>query len=301
MTASLAIGLGLAAVCAVGTNFGWLVKHRGAQEIAPMRHRRPLRSIRVLFGSRRFAWGVIIASAAGLLHIAALAFAPISVVQAVLATGVVVLAVLAGGVFGLHVPPRQWAGVTLSAAGLALLAITLPTIGGAHNRFSATEMASFDLVLALVSLLLLTGPRLRRFAFHDGVLIGAAAGIYFGISDVAIKGLIGVAHEGIASLLLSPWLLVAIVTGVAAQYVSARSLQTGDAVPVTAYTGLAVNVANIAGGIVVFGDPLASGLGGTIVEMAGFALLCAAAVLIRTPAPSSRTVRVPRLISPSST
>jgi hypothetical protein len=49
-------------------------------------------------------------------------------------------------------------------------------------------------------------------------------------------------------------------------------------------TGLAVNIANIAGGIIIFGDPLAHGLPGTIAEATAFALICAAALL--TPAPT---------------
>ena len=51
-------------------------------------------------------------------------------------------------------------------------------------------------------------------------------------------------------------LTAAIAASVAAFYASARGLQDGDAVPVIAVTGTAANVATIAGGIIVFGDPL---------------------------------------------
>jgi len=85
-------------------------------------------------------------------------------------------------------------------------------------------------------------------------------------------------------VLLSPWLLVAITAGLLAQYVSARSLQSGDAVTVTAMTGLGVNVLNITGGILAFGDPLAHGLPGTLAETVGFSLICAAAFLTPVPA-----------------
>jgi hypothetical protein len=284
MSASVAVGLGLAAVCAVGTNVGWLIKHRGAQQTPRMRHRRPWQSVRGLFASRWFVAGLAIASVAGLLHIAALALAPISVVQAVIAGGVVILAVAAERTVGWQVSSRQWSGVILSAVGLSLLAITLPEIRGAHAHFSSGDMATFEIVLLAASVLLLLSPRLHVLAEHDGALIGAASGVLFGISNIAIKALLGIAHSGIAAVLLSPWLLVAIGAGIVAQYVSARSLQTGDAVSVTAMTGLAVNIANIAGGIIIFGDPLAHGLPGTIAEATAFALICAAALL--TPAPT---------------
>ena len=41
-------------------------------------------------------------------------------------------------------------------------------------------------------------------------------------------------------------------------FASARALQDGDAVPVIAVTGTAANIAGVAGGIVVFGDPVAA-------------------------------------------
>jgi len=91
-------------------------------------------------------------------------------------------------------------------------------------------------------------------------------------------------------LLGSPWLAVVLASGMLAQYVSARSLQSGDAISVTALTGLAVNVANIAGGIVVFGDPLAGGWASSIVEVMAFALICAGALL--TPAPALTRTRL---------
>src|SRR5262249_53564101 len=136
MSSAVALGLALAAVCALGTNVGWLIKHRGAQQSSRMRHRHPLRSIRVLFGSRWFLVGLVIATPAGLLPIAALPLAPISIVQAVMAAGVLILAVLAEPVFGWRVSPRQWSGVILSAVGLSLLVLTLPEIHGAHAHFA---------------------------------------------------------------------------------------------------------------------------------------------------------------------
>ena len=65
-------------------------------------------------------------SAPGRLHVGALALAPLSLVQAVLAGGVVLLAVMAERLFGFRVGPRQWLGLGLTALGLVLLGVTLP-------------------------------------------------------------------------------------------------------------------------------------------------------------------------------
>jgi hypothetical protein len=95
VTAEVAIGLAIAWVAAAATSLGWLMKSRGARSSARMRHHRPWRSMRALFASRWFAAGVLIASVGGVLHIAALGLAPISTVQAVMASGIVVLGVMA--------------------------------------------------------------------------------------------------------------------------------------------------------------------------------------------------------------
>jgi drug/metabolite transporter (DMT)-like permease len=254
-----------------------------------MRHRHPLRSIRVLLRSRWFVVGLVIATAAGALHIGALALAPISIVQAVMAGGLVILAVLAEPIFGWQVSGRQWSGVILSAIGLALLGITLPAIDGAHNHFSVTTMTAFEAFALIGSVVLLIAPRFRRLAAHDGALIGAASGVMFGIADIAVKAMLGTAHTSILAALLSVWLPVAVGAGMLAQYVSARSLQTGDAVSVTALTGVAVTIINIIGGIIVFGDPLAHGPAGTLAEALAFALICSAALLTPMPAGTART------------
>jgi drug/metabolite transporter (DMT)-like permease len=130
---TLNLGILLALVCAIATQLAFLYKHRGANEAPSVDVRHPLRSGKALFKSKWFALGMGIALGAWLFHVAALALAPMSVVQAVLSTGVVMLAVLADRIFGFKVGLRQWAGVAMTAAGLCLLIITLPATSGAHS------------------------------------------------------------------------------------------------------------------------------------------------------------------------
>jgi hypothetical protein len=114
-------------------------------------------------------------------------------------------------------------------------------------------------------------------------MLGAAAGILFGVSDVAIKALSGlIGSAGVAGL-LTPWTLVMIVASVAAFYASAKGLQDGEAVPVIAITGTTANVAGIVGGILVFGDPMSASPVGLVVQCLAFVLVLVAAWL--TPAP----------------
>ncbi|HTX47688.1 MAG TPA: hypothetical protein VMD48_15495 [Solirubrobacteraceae bacterium] len=277
------LGILLALACALATNVGFLYKHRGACAAPDVDMRRPLRSARALYSSRWFAIGMLIASGAWIFHVAAMAIVPLSVVQAVLAGGVVLLAVMAERALGVRVGRRQWIGLALTAGGLLLLGLTLPAVHGAHSRFSVPGMIAFEFGLIAAGTLLIMGPRIGAPAHHHGFMLGAASGIMFGVSDVAIKAISGmIGAHGIAGL-LTPWTLVTIAASIAAFYASAKGLQDGDAVPVIAITGTAANVAGIVGGIIVFGDPLGGSPLSWIVQFVAFGLVLTAAWLMPGP------------------
>jgi drug/metabolite transporter (DMT)-like permease len=278
---TLNLGILLALACAVVTQLGFLYKHRGANAAPKVDIRRPLRTVRNLFASPWFAIGMAVALGAWLLHVAALALAPLSVVQAVLSTGVVMLAVLADRLFGFKVGRRQWIGVAMTAAGLLLLVITLPASAGAHSSYSLAGMLAFEGGMLAVGALLIAAPRAGAPDHHHGIMLGAAAGVLFGVSDVAIKALTGL--DGPLAILLSPWLGITILASVIAFYASARGLQDGEAVPVIASTSTAANVTCILGGIVVFGDPMPSDVVGIALQAFAFTLVIVAAIV--TPPP----------------
>jgi drug/metabolite transporter (DMT)-like permease len=259
VTPQILVGLLLATGCAVATNVASVLKHRGANAVPPLRIRTPLRSLRLLLGSRWFALGFGLALLAGVMHIAALALAPMSVVQVVLAAGVVLLAGLATRLLGCVVPLRQRIGLFAAAAGLALLVVCGPHLQGAHSSFGWRTLVGFEALVAAAGLVLACGPRHRRLLHHRGVLLGAAGGAFFGLSDVAVKAITGLAGHGAAATAIAPWLTIALTGGIAAQVFAVRGLQEGEAVPVIALTGVTANIANIAGGVLVFGDPLAHG------------------------------------------
>src|SRR4051795_856416 len=139
----LSIGILLAIFCAFATNVGFLLKHRGACAAPDVSIKHPVASAVGLFRSKWFAVGMLVALGAWVFHVAALAMAPLSVVQAVIAGGLVFLTVLAERYFGCSVGTRQWAGVGLTALGLVLLAVTLPTHVGSSS-YSTVAMVAFE-------------------------------------------------------------------------------------------------------------------------------------------------------------
>jgi hypothetical protein len=277
------LGILLALACALATNVGFLYKHRGARAAPAVDMRRPLRSAKLLFASPLFALGMLIACGAWIFHVAAMAVAPLSLVQTVLAGGVVLLALMAERTLGLTLGRRQWTGLILTAGGLMLLGVTLPASHGAHSQFSLPGMIGFEASLIVVGTLLIMGPRIGAPLHHHGFMLGAAAGILFGVSDVSIKALSGLISASGPVGLINPWTMITVAASIAAFYASAKGLQDGDAVPVIAITSTAANVAGIVGGIIVFGDPLPGNPLSLAIQCLAFVLVLAAAWL--TPAP----------------
>jgi drug/metabolite transporter (DMT)-like permease len=284
------IGIGLAFAAALLTNLASLFKHRGCHRAAPVRLQEPLRSARGLASSPWFAAGWGLAAVAWLVHIAALSMAPISIVQAVLAGGAVTLAVMAQRVFGDAVEPRQWLALLLGGAGLALLVLTVPHFSGDHSGFEVGGMLAFEGGLALLAIGLALGHQSARLADHSEILLAAAAGVLFALAGVAIKGLTGA--SGVSIAVLAPWIALTVVAGIGAQYAAAAALQRGGAIETIGLIGLIANAAQIAGGVLVFGDPLAASPLGLVLQGSAFVMVCASALLIpsrRTTAPLAIT------------
>ena len=107
---TLDLGILLALACAFVANLGFFFKYRGANSVPKVDLRHPFRSARPLYSSKWFTLGMIIATASWGLHVAALALAPMSVIQVSLAAGVVFIAVMADRMFGFKVGRRQWIG-----------------------------------------------------------------------------------------------------------------------------------------------------------------------------------------------
>jgi drug/metabolite transporter (DMT)-like permease len=293
---SLAIGLGLvcALLSALGTNLAFLLKHRGAVAAPDVDVRHPLRSAIDLFRSRWWSIGWAVAAVAFALHVGALALAPISIGQAVLAGGLVFLAVLAERFFGFHLGRRQWMGISLVAVSLVLLTVTGGSEGGRNADYSLTGMIVFEGIAICFGVLLVVSHAIDRIPAQRGVLLGMAAGLGFGISDVAIKALSGDLDSG-PSGVLSPWSVVIVTAAVFSFFASARSLQIGDGVAVIAVTSVAANLSVILAGLTVFGDRLGTDAFVVGVRGAAFGLVLVGAALIPAPVRAGEALKEPAM------
>jgi drug/metabolite transporter (DMT)-like permease len=277
------LALALASASALATSVAFLLKQRGAVLAPSVRVRHPLRSAVALFRSRWFALGWVVAVGAWGLHVGALSLAPLSVVQAVLAAGLVFLAVLAERFFGFALGRRQWIGVIITSIGLAIIALTVGPRGDDAPKYALTALIVVECtVFALATGLAVMSMNHAALRARQGLYLGAASGALFGVSDIALKFLTHAVEGGLGEL-ISPWTGAALAASVVAFYTSARGLQIGPAVEVIAITAVAANLTAILGGILVFRDSIGAGPVGITGRMIAFGLVIAGAALIPAP------------------
>lgn len=297
-------GVLLALGSAVAGSVGMLLKQRGASAAPTVLARHPVRSALNLFGCRWWTMGWLVALAAWSLHVGALSLASLSIVQAVISAGLVFLAILAERFFGFTLGHRQWAGVLVTAVGLAVLALTQAPTPDEHAS-PAALIAVESSVIAISGLLICASTRLGQLHPSKGILLATAAGGLFGTSDIAIKHLVHPAL-GDLMLLISPWTLSALVAMVVAFYASARSLQLGPAIAVITFTSLSGNIVALLGGILVFHDPIGHTPPQITARLAAFGLVILGAALLpgrhpahaRTPPGLHAPIPAPALAVP---
>jgi hypothetical protein len=310
---SVQLGVLMAVITALSSIVGFLLKHRGAVAAPDVEWLHPLRSTIDLFKSPIYAIGCVVATTSWGFHVAALALAPISIVQSVIAGGLVMLTVVADRFFGHSVTRREWIGVALVAVGLAFLAATLEgTADSAHADYETATLAGYVGLAAFAGLALvafarprdgtavaspgaaarwrgwMTAVRSRRWMAvapaHEGLVLAVSAGLLWGGSDVAIKALSDHTDLGIG-IAVHPLAFVILTLSLIGLLVSARSLQLGPVVPVITATSATANILTIASGPIVFGEPMPAEPLGVALRLLAFALVIGAAALTPPPLP----------------
>src|SRR5580704_598987 len=157
------IGLVLALVSAVTVNWAYSREHDAAAAMPPFSPRRPRQFVATLLSDRGWLVGFGAESGGWLVYVAALRLAPISLVQAVGASGIAVLAFVSAHGHPGRLARQHQIAVVVAAAGLALLALSLV---GTHQADRAPEPAAVALWLGCLAAgaALLVGTRLRLAA-----------------------------------------------------------------------------------------------------------------------------------------
>jgi hypothetical protein len=257
------------------TNIAYLREHDAAAALPALSLRRPLHSVHSLLTDRSWLFGFALEGAGFALYVAALALAPLSLVQSVAAGGIGVLAFVSARMGHRRLGRGELTGVFLSMLGLLALAVSLVAGSGEGTGGTIGEILLWlGASAAAAGVALLLG---RRFGW-SGVAYGIAGGLLFSIGDISVK----IATQG--------GIRTAFAVGVVIGYsLGTFFLQLGyqrrRALTVAGIATLLTNALPIAAGSVVLGEPVPSGALGAL-RIVAFAAVTAGAILLARPSRS---------------
>ena len=270
------IGLTVAFASALVTNTAYSLEHDAAAALPPLSPRRPLRSVKLLLGDRRWLLAFGAETAGWLMYVAALRLAPLSLVQAIAASGVAVLAFATARGHPSRLARREQVAVVLAIAGLMLLAFSLVDTTESDQRPAVAGVVIWLAACGGGAVLLIAIP--TRFA--RAASLGLAAGLLFADGDISAK----LAGYGGLWLVALATLIVAYAVGTS---VLQWAYQRGDALTAAGLATMATNAVPIAAGFVLFGETLPHGMR-AMLQVAAFACLVASAVALgRQQAPQA--------------
>jgi hypothetical protein len=263
---AVAVAVALASTTLV--NVAYLREHDAAAALPPLSLRRPLQSVRLLLGDRRWLRGFVLESAGFALYVVALSLAPLTVVQSIAAGGIGVLA-LVSHARGRPLRRHELAGALIAMAGLVALGVSL---AGGSGEGSGGSVYEIELWLGATAGLAVLVLALGRGIGGFGAAQGIAGGLFFSIGDISVKiatqgggraafGLTVLAGYGLGTVLLQ------------------LGYQRGDALTVAGLATLLTNALPIVAGTVVLDEPLPSGTY-RAVRIAAFAAVVVGALLL---------------------
>jgi hypothetical protein len=271
LSSGLLAGLLLAFASAIVINLAYLQEHRAAVALPALSMRRPLQSIRLLLGDRSWLIGFAMESVGFLLYVAALALAPLSLVQSIAAGGIGVLAFASARLAKRRLARVEIAGVLLSVLGLAALAVSL--VGGKAKE-GGGEIGPILLWLGVTAAVAVVCVVVGRRRWGAAVANGVAGGLFFSIGDISTK----LATQGGARTAFAVLLLLGYFAGTGLLQLG---YQAGAALTVAGLATLLTNALPIAAGMVVLDEPVPTGWVGAIRLLAFAAVVIGGVLLAR--------------------
>jgi hypothetical protein len=269
MNAQVVLALVLTLASAWALNWGYFREHGAASKLPPLGVRRPIASLRLLIGDSAWLIGFLWETIGFGLYVAALALAPLALVQAVADGGIGVLALLVARVSGRGLDLRERVAVGLSLTGLVLLGISLAG-GSGEGTEGSWLLIGLWLGASAGAAALAIGS--SAAVLSGGAAFGLAAGILFAAGDVATKAAVsGGDHLAVAPAIISFY--------AAGTIVLQMGFQRGRALTTAGIATLGTNAIPIAAAMTLFAERLPAGALG-VVRLLSFAAVVAGAVAL---------------------
>jgi len=244
---------GLAAVC-FGT--ASVLQHHGANQV---RRRFPLHPGLLVDVARQRLWllGIMAEVVAVALHMVAVNFGPLSVVQPLLALGLVIALPLQA-LFGRRVNRRALMAATLTVAGLVVFLAVQPTLESRDPQ-NLTEWLPGLLLTSVMAGSTLSIALARRGRARS-LGLGATAGSCFALSAALVKTWGGILRAGGLPALATSWeLWTALGCGLIGVLLAQAAFQSGPLGGPLAAMMVIDPVVGVSLGAIVFGESFSTG------------------------------------------
>ena len=292
MSAVTYTGILLALVATTAYNVGLIQEKRALGQMAALDIRRVLRVIASLMTSKAWLIGFALMLTGLACQTIALTFEPVSVVQPVLASGVVLVLVLSR----LVLRERLKGGETwcVAAIAVAVVLLAMSATGAKDSHYASPGwMAAVMVPSAIAGLAFAVGAlrKRRRGTTLAGVWAGVGTGLLYGVAALAIKALSGilVGHQTLAGIaigvLSSPYLYVLGGSLAVAMLLFQAALQAGRASIVVSVSNVTGSVYFIIAGTWLFHEHLPTSPGKLVLRLAGIALAVLVLVVLGRQAP----------------
>lgn len=160
-------------------------------------------------------------------QVVALRLVPLFLVEAAVAASLAVTAVVGTAVLGLRLRRAEWGAVVVVCLGLATLAVSAGHAGDGHGDIGLRVAVLVASVLVVAGGWVV-GGRLRR---GRAVVLGAAAGLGFGLTAIAVRLLPDATVPGV---LAQPSAYAVVVSGLGGYLLLVQALQSGSVTAATA-------------------------------------------------------------------
>ncbi|MEU2021715.1 DMT family transporter [Streptomyces sp. NPDC016469] len=268
---SLALSVLLSLVSAVAYAAGAIVQERVAtasdgRSLAPLRN--------------RVWWAAVSLNGLGaVLHVVALAYGPLSLVQPLGALTIVFALPMAALFVRRRAGATAWRGAVMATVGLAgLLALTGSS--DAHSLGAPQQLMLAVVTFGAVAALVLLSRAMRRPVMRSVVLAGAA-GVAFGIASVYTKTVAMEWTAGAVKSGLMPLLVIAALAGSGLLLSQAAYRGAGLTAPLATVTVVNPVVA-AAVGITLFGEQFRHGVAGTVLALVCGAVAAGGLIMLTT-------------------
>ncbi|MFI7382214.1 DMT family transporter [Streptomyces sp. NPDC049813] len=235
-----------------------------------------------LLGTGSWWWSVVLNAGAALLHVAALKYGPLTLVQPLGALTLVAAVPLGARIAGRHVTAVEWRGTALTLAGLGALLVTASGPAPDDTLSLPEALAVAGATAALI------GALSRRGA-KPGLRHATASGLASGVAS-ALTQTVTVAATDRSGPLLAPQVIVVallVAAFAAGGLLLAQTAYRGGLGAPLAMVTLANPVAAAVIGLSLLGERLQGGAAGWALAAAGAVLAARGVVLLtRTPAPA---------------